>query len=106
MFPIIPIITAIPSILSAYKTVKSLNKDANHTKIKDHLVVASKPVLTSKQLNALKKPDLNILKRQAAISLLTPLLLAKIQKRGGNKDDIGKIVDFACFIYKMARGKK
>lgn len=104
-FPIIPILTAIPSILAAYKTIKSLNNDTTHNEIQNHLVQTGKPSLTTKQINGLKKRDRNLLKRQTAIDLLIPLLLTRIQKRGGNKDDIGTLVDFACFVYKMARGK-
>jgi hypothetical protein len=89
-FPIIPILTAIPSLLSAYKTVKDLNDNPHKVKTpKDKKVY-----------------NINILKRETAVELLTPLLLDKIKKRGGNEDDIGILVDFACFIYKMVRGKK
>jgi hypothetical protein len=88
-FPIIPILTAIPSILSAYKTVKDLDKNPHKVKTPTDS----------------KVHNTNLLKRETAVELLTPLLLTKIRKRGGDIDDLGTLVDFACFIYKMVRGK-
>ena len=93
-FPIIPILTAIPSILSAYKTVKDLDKNPHKVEV-------------PKKAKITKPKDLNPFKRETAVAMLaaTPLL-DKIRKRGGNRGDLGTLVDFACFIYKMVRGKK
>jgi hypothetical protein len=99
-FPIIPILTAIPSILSAYKTVKDLDKNPSK-------VIRPSNTIPNGPYTKPTKSEVNGFKRSTAVAILaeTPLL-AKIKKRGGNEDDIGTLVDFACFIYKMVRGRK
>jgi hypothetical protein len=88
-FPIIPIITAIPSLITAFNAVKKTEKE--HT---------PKQTITTKE-------DHNASKKAFAIQILVSVgLLKKIKKRGGDINDLGVIVDFACFLYKVIRGKK
>lgn len=94
-FPLISIIGVIPSILKAFKTVKELNTKPNKVNIPDGKVIGT-----------ITKTQLNDYKRQTAIDILSTLLLPRIKKRGGNVDDLGTLVDFACFIYKMVRSKR
>lgn len=105
MIPLIPLITSIPSILTAYSKVKELNRSPQSV-INKQLSKAGEAALSVKALSALPAKDLNSLKRRVVMDMLTPLLLPKLERRGCDTDDLGVIVDFACVLYKLIRGKK
>jgi hypothetical protein len=109
-FPIIAVLTAIPSIFSAYrsayKTVKAINADKDHLKIKDHLFDTNQPALSTDAIGKLGKEPLNALKRKVVIDILALAFLDKLEKRGRNRDDLGTIVDMACLIYKLVSWKR
>jgi len=98
------LMTMVLPIVTAYKTVKEVNATPSKL-INQNLAAEGKAGLSAKELQSIPPQNLNALKRQVAIDILKPLLLPNLQKRGGNEDDLGVIVDFACVVFKLARGK-
>jgi hypothetical protein len=110
MLPVL--LTAIPSLLSAYKTVKEINASPK-TVINRHLGDQGKDKLSIDEFNKLTEtPDFNLLKREVAITLLKGIETKWFNPykwftgKGCNDDDLGVIVDFVCVVYKIIRGKK
>lgn len=97
-FPLIPVLMAIPSLFKAIKTVKDISTGKKEVEIPEGVEIK-------------EYKDRNPFKRATAVTVLVKLgLLKKVQKWGGNRDDLGTLVDFACFIYKIiafrVKGKK
>jgi hypothetical protein len=105
MIPLIPLITAIPSIFAAYGKVKELNKSPQAV-INKQLSKGGEAALSVKTLESLPAKDFNSLKRRVVVDMLTPVLLPRLKKRGCDLDDLGVIVDCACVLYKLIKGKQ
>jgi hypothetical protein len=107
MLPIIiSLIGALPSLATAYKTVKDVNKEPSKL-INQNLAKDGKAALSTKELQSILPKDLNLLKRQTAISILESTKVWHwLEKRGCDADDLGTMVDFACVVYKVIRRKK